>query len=253
MAVTFHIAGHENRLPLASNKALYTNVFYHGSNLQDTIGSVFNFESANDNFARQNYLIRKPRVVRVLSTSGAGDSTTAFTNHYAPLFQALATAIPSICVCWGRYSGPFAALAQRWLNDATPDFAGAHSSADLVVGKIFTYVFVRNNFAYGDDLPGDYGSPLSGQGQQYSDDYDTFTAKHAFFESVGGRIYHGAVAGLDTAEIIARAVAGTAPLDQFGPGLGEYGWSITESEWDQPASYVPLATIRTEVEAFFGL
>jgi len=54
-------------------------------------------------------------------------------------------------------------------------------------------------------------------------------------------------------EIVERAVSGTAPMDQFGPGLSQYGWAFTRGDWNLPSGYIPLATILAEVKAFFGL
>lgn len=242
------IPGHEDELPLASNKAAYTNVFFHGDNLEEGIASSFTSET--DNFARQGYLIRLPKVVRLLFSGGGGTPATAFTNHYNQLAQDLADALaPSgICVAWGRTGG----TNDQWLFDATPDAAESHAIADLVVGDVFTYHFVGLSITYGNDL-NDYVI-MNSAAQLYEADYDRFSARHGKFESFGGHVYQtGPTGGDDIDEIVTRAMSGASPFDQFGPGLSTMGWTSTIVEWDLPANYVTLATIQAEVEAFFGL
>lgn len=246
------IPGFTGKPPVAASKADYTNVFFHGDNLEDGIASSFDFET--DNFARQGFYVRKPRVVRLLFSPGAGTPATAFTNHYNALSQSLANSMAEhgICVAWGKNSG---GLTSRWLQDATPDFAEDFDVDEIVGGSILTFVFVGNNLAYGTDLDpiaGDYVPPLSAAAERYEEDYDRFVARYSRMEAFQGNIYTIDPAANDQAEITHRAVAGTSPLAQFGPGLATFGWSVTTAAWDTTAM-VSLATIQAEVEAFFDL
>lgn len=250
MALTpFSIPGEQYKLPLASRKSSYTQVFFHGSSVNLYAGMTGSQNSLTDNFARQGYLVRLPRVVRFLFSSSGGTPATAFTNHYSPLCSSLGMALAShgICVAWGKDGG----ASQRWLSHATPDKDANFTAANMVAGDIFTYVFASSNLAYGNDLI-EYNSPLSAAATQYQSDYNRFVERHPRCKSFGGHIYQVPF-GTDLDEIAQRAVSGAAPMAQFGQGLDQYGWTYTAVEWDLPANYVGLSAIQAEVESFFGI
>ena len=233
-----------NKLPLASAKATYTNAFYHGANLEQADDIIFDFDSLTDNFARANYVIRLPRVVRLVSQSVA-----AFNAYYRGVFSSLATEFASegICFTWARYSNSAGFNEWRWLADNTPDPGGVIPVADIYAGSILSFCLIFTNGAYNEDIY--VGSPNAA----YIADYTEFVSKHPRHDDFRCKLYNGDIGPPDFQMLsLTDAVNGTGAFAALGPGLGTYGWTLTNQEWSL-GDRISIAEFRSEIESFFNL
>ncbi len=231
----------QNKLPLASAKATYTNVFYHGANLEDVTGAIVDFDSENDHFAERNFLIRLPRVARFIMNA---PGLTVF-EYYRDIALALATEHPSICVTLGAY---FPQLSFRWLLNVTPSM-GAQAAADIYAGEVLTFFLSFRSLNYS------FHDSANAPNAQYTSDYTSFTERHprhVRFRGYFWNLFHTS-GGFDDQQVIDNAMAGTGAFAALGPGLSEYGWSAEHETWNLPASYIPASTFRQRFTSFFGL
>ena len=239
--------GFENKLFLASRKNDYDMVFFHGPNLAD--GMDANITTRTDRFAAQGFLVRLPRVVRLILDSSSGTPATSFTSHYDDAAGELADLLEehNIAVAWGQSAN---ALARRWLREVTPDGEAANfTPAQIIAGHVLTFVFRPATLAYAEnDL-------LIGPNANYEADYEDFVANHARHAGSRTVLYNNqlTVFGDDDQEVIDHMIAGTGLFASLGPGLGDFGWEAIHSEWDIPANYVPVADLYDVAQDFFGL
>ncbi len=229
---------------LASAKADYTNIFYHGDNLEDVTGALTDFDSRTDNFARQNYLVRLPKVVRFM----IGSTGLATFTHYADIAETLADEFASdgICFSWGMYEPQ---LTFRFLLNTTPGM-GAIAAADLYAGEVLTFFlsFRHLNYSFHDSA--------NAPNAQYTSDYQSFTTRHPRHVRFRGYFWNNfhTSGAFDDEQVINDAMAGTGAFASLGPGLSTYGWSADHStQWDQPATLLSASDFRPKIVSFFGL
>ncbi len=246
-------AAFQNKLPRASAKATYTNVFWHGGNNWEdcfNVTAVQDFASETDNFAREGYLIRLPRVVRILYHSiGADPQQVIFASTYQAMFQALADAYfeDGIAFTWGRYPP---GSVWRWLADSTPDFQGAHSVANIYAGEILTFIFRANCIAYREH---DFATSPNAN---YNLDYADFVAKHPRHDDFKAVIYNtvfdgsGGGPATEQDETLAAMIDGSGAFAALGPGLSEYGWSLDNRAWDT-TDVISQGEMETIISEFF--
>jgi hypothetical protein len=230
-------------LPLASQKSAYTATYYHGANLEDAeaSGIIIDFDSANDHFAEQNFLIRMPRVVRFL----IGTTGIPIFTHYADIAAALAVEYPSICFTWGTYTPQ---LSMRFLLNCTPGL-GLVPAADLEAGDVLTFHLPFRHLNY------DFHDSVTAPNAEYTSDLSDFAERHPRHTSFRGHywnIFHTAD-GFDDEDVINNAMAGAGPFAALGPGLAEYGWSVEHIKWNDTPTLVQADDFRAKIDDFFDL
>lgn len=233
------LPGFENKPPLASAKEDYP-VYWQGENLVEGYGSGVG-ESANDTFARQGYLIRLPRVVRVFVAGGTNTIDAyyqAYGAHAASTFAA-----DRIAVSWGESLG--GTTRSRYIRCAIPAFGDSIAADDLIGGECLIFVFSTRPLNYGTSYP-----PVS-INALFQEDYDEFVAKRLKFARVKVVFYQNFPSDANNvfANLSSDQIQGNGVYSTLAP-LTSLGWTYTQADLTTNLAY---STFDDQVSTFFGL
>jgi hypothetical protein len=260
MSHPLQMPGFTGGLPLASNKNLYP-AYYQGPNLSDGILAPTSF--VRDTFAVSGYLLRKPRVVRLVVIETDGNADLVYYMDAGPFLAGDAKLTNNnVAVVWGTvpYSqqgtsqwflnsegshGYYNAENENWiLQTARPGDPGLPAPHDMIAGSIYLLVF-QVNVSVVAVLQDD---PIGGN---YASSYSSFVAKFPCFEKFKCRWYYQ-WHDPDADDYNARATDLVNGSGSFaGMPLVPYGFDFTIT--DLYASYVAYIDLLPDIYDFFGI
>ena len=232
------LSGFANKLFLASRKNNYP-MYWQGDNLSDGYTTV---NSANDFFARQGYLIRLPRVVRIFTTHAGDAAEMAYFRAYGA-HAATEFAEDKICVTYGDVVDDVS--FRRWLQAAIPDpgtAVDAHQG-----GEVLVLIFNQRSSGYGSLYP-----PASIHAD-FQTDYSDYLSKYGRFARIKVVFYQRVPSdgSLVFQDLTNDQIKGLGVYAGAGTALTSLGWEYHQVDFTAPTPNYD--TLDTLVRDFFGV